>query len=245
MNSILEKWINPYYLEAQTIKNLQQTCLSRPYLNYLVIDNFFNLSYLKDRLTKSGDDFKWHETSQTFRRPLIKENPLSEIFLSKQWGQYLKKISGGDPDTKGTNIVSQQIKQAKDCNGYWIHSDKMSPGRTKKIISLFYLNKNWKLSDGGMLQIWQEVAPETSKHFPKFRVEDYINPIKPKKLNFLNDETEVTIIEPAHTRSLLLIDQILPIENRLVVMNLSNNPGYHSVTPNMNKQRHLISQFFD
>lgn len=243
--SNLEQWINPEYLKSETIKSLRESSLARPFLNYLVLDDFFlDRKYQEISDNDALVEFKWDEPSESFRRKLSRENVIDAFFLSEEWGLYLKTISGAPSEVNGKCVVANEMKQEAGTSGYWIHSDKHSPKHEIKLISLFYLKENREKPDGGLLQLWRRITDHSLT--PAFSVEmkDYLMTTPRRKLDFLTQQTEIIISEKDNPKPLVLIDEIVPKENRLVIMNLARDSGFHSVTPIEKKKRRVISQFF-
>lgn len=41
-DSVLQKWINPYYLKPDVIKIIKENSIAKPHFSYAVLDSFFN-----------------------------------------------------------------------------------------------------------------------------------------------------------------------------------------------------------
>jgi hypothetical protein len=67
-------------------------------------------------------------------------------------------------------------------------------------------------------------------------------------MDFLNNNIRLNVTNPGggfkegNTKDLLLVDQIVPVYNRVFICNFKDNPSYHSVTPSNGKVRENFVQ---
>jgi hypothetical protein len=249
---ILKKWINPIYLDPKYIEVLKETVKAKPEIKYLVLDNFFNQEVLDELI-------KVHETlnfTEAFDRILPNGTVLpydgavnfatpnhfgADLFYSEEWHDYT------------TNLVNLEIKKPRgtdiklrrhddDAQGFWLHTDSTTGPNGRDIVIIGYFNKGWETKDGGLLQLWREEeieAPNTKK----FSWKDMTN----VRMDFLAENIRLNIEGPGSgytgTRDLLLVDQIVPVYNRVFICNFKANPTYHSITPSNGKIRQNFVQW--
>jgi len=233
-------WVNPYYLSDEFVDNIREDLLAKPDIKYAVLDNFFNTSKLdqliehhknlqfseeKDRRSHTGE---WlpYDGAVVFAD---RSNFGSELLLSKEWHQYCCYISGLQwTDKIGTEIKLRYHKPEAD--GFWIHTDS----NIRDMVFICYFNKGWKASDGGLLQLWRVdetlSSASTKIENPKGRL-DCLNSKR------IQTKTPGGGFVDSQTHDLVLVDQIVPVYNRVFICNFKDMPAYHSVTPSNGKVR--------
>jgi len=238
--NLLEEWINPIYLNKDYIEDLKQTVKSKPEIKYLVLDNFFNVNKI-DKFIEEYDKITFDEKQDQYSpdgNHLPYDSALKwmdssdygyNFLTSTDWFKYLLNLfcitlnSGCWPEIK-------LRKHRADANGFWVHSDSC----VRDLVFICYFNKNWKVEDGGMLQLWRIDecnCPNTLK----------ANAELDKKMDCLNNVRINAITGglncPKDGHDLTLVDQILPIYNRVFICDLTANPTLHSVTPSNSRER--------
>ena len=152
----------------------------------------------------------------------------SELYHNQAWLDYLSNLCGlpSSPKTE----VKQRYHQA-DAGGFWVHTD----ATTRNIAAIGYFNKGWKASDGGLLQLWMVDDAELPG---AFTVEAPIG-----RMDCLENKNRIRTTTPGggfpdnKAHDLVLIDQIVPVYNRLFLANLVAAPSYHSVSPSNGRIR--------
>lgn len=237
--SILDKWINSYYLLDETVENIRESIIAKPSIKYAVLDDFFNTEIL-DSLIISYDHLKFSE-----KMDKISENgdilPYdssvcfadtqhfgSELFFDDEWHRYCCYLLGASTKKRTTEVKMRRHKSYAD--GFWIHTDST----IRSMVIIAYFNKNWRVSDGALLQLWRV---DEAKH------DDAISINMPSgRMDFLNKHQRIRTRTPGGgfndngEHDLVLIDQIVPTYNRLFICNF-DSPVYHSITPSMSRER--------
>jgi hypothetical protein len=243
--TVLEKFLNPIYLQQSYIQDLQETLKAKPISKYLVLDHFLKEELLDqiiadhkklefdEKRDRTGADGSW----LPYDGALAGCDPntlLGELLYSPEWQEYCLKLTGLEPFQRRTEIKLRSHQE--EATGFWIHSDAHGGGGgARNLVSILYFNKNWKNEDGGLLQLWRKDEvddPETLQIGHKDTV---------GRLDFLNN-TRLNV-RPAGfwpyggPHDLVLVDQIVPTYNRLFICNFKAEPAYHSVTPSNGKIR--------
>ena len=241
--SVLKNWINPYYLRESTKKAIREDILSKPYVKYTCLDNFFReekldelishhhhlaFSEAKDRY--SGKDSEllpydgavvWAERDKHFG---------SDLFFSPLWHDYLAFISATELKRPDQTEIKLRYHRP-NADGFWVHSD----GFERKMSAICYFNKDWSIQDGGMIQLWKI---ESTKDPLAPLIE---NPIG--RMDFLTQFVRIRTSTPGggfsdqRAHDISLIDQFIPHYNRLFLCNFFNQDSLHSVSPSGPKER--------
>lgn len=247
--TVLEKFLNPVYLKQEYINDLKETLKAKPISKYLVLDNFLKEDILDqviqdhqrlnfdEKADRTGHDGSW----LPYDGALAGCDPnslIGELLYSKEWHDYCLDLVGVPTTPRRTEIKMRSHKE--EATGFWIHSDaRGGGGGARDLVSILYFNKNWKASDGGLLQLWRKDeidAPET------LRISNNTG-----RLDFLNN-TRLNV-RPAgfwpynKAHDMVLVDQIVPAYNRLFICNFKEEPAYHSVTPSNGKVRQGFVQW--
>lgn len=239
--SVLEKYLNPIYLNPNYIEDVRESIKAKPDVSYFTLDNFFREEIIEqfieehkkyefserlDKFSHDGDLLPY-DSSVVFAEPGVHFG--SDLFFSEEWKKYCSYISTTEiPGNIGTEIKLRYHKPFAE--GFWIHTDS----ENRDLVAICYFNKNWKASDGGLLQLWR-VDEIQSENTPLVE-----NPFG--RLDCLNTKRLKTsspgggFSEPGY-KDLILIDQIVPVYNRIFICNFRKNPAFHSVSPSMNKER--------
>jgi len=244
--SILQKWINPYYLEPQTIEDIKESINAKPICRYAVLDNFFNTSILDkwieehkkiqfseayDRYTEKGEVIPY-DASMIFAEK--GKDFASEFYFSEEWLMYFS-ILLGIPYNKKTSI--KQRYHPGNSKGFWIHTD----GKERTGVAIGYFNKGWTAKDGGLLQLWVD---DTAKdpNTPK------VNGSAHERMGFLENCKRVNSSSVGGSSGngdldFILFDQVVPLYNRLFICDFDSSPCYHSVSPSNGKERYGFVQW--
>ena len=249
MSNILDTWINDYYLLDETVDNIRETILAKPSVKYIVLDDFFKINQL-DKLISHHSlltfneeiDRRAHKTGEwlpydgavVFAQPNVHFG--SELFFDEEWHRYLAYLCHCDLKFPTSTEVKLRWHR-KDADGFWIHTDST----IRTLVAIHYFNKNWKVSDGGLLQLWR--ADEAS-------ADDVFTVDCPKgRLDFLTQHQRIRTSSPgggfmdSKPHDMVLLDQIVPTYNRLFLCNYQYDPAYHSVTPSNGRERIGVVQW--
>jgi hypothetical protein len=244
--SILQKWINPYYLEPQTIEDIKESIDSKPICRYAVLDNFFNTTILDqwieehkkiqfseayDRYTEKGEVIPY-DASMTFAQK--GKDFAAEFYFAEEWLMYLSVVLGMPYNKKTT--VKQRYHPANS-KGFWIHTD----GNERTAVAIGYFNKGWTTKDGGLLQLWMDDTvkdPNTPK----------VNASVEDRMEFLEKYKRVTSSSIGGSgnsieKDFILFEQVVPLYNRLFICDFNSSPCYHSVSPSNGKIRYGFVQW--
>lgn len=239
--NLLQEWINPIYLNEDYINDLKETVKAKPELKYLVLDNFFNEEKLNtlvenhkklvfnDFLDQYSEDGKHHLPYDSALQWMKPENYGHDFLTCHEWFKYLLNLFSLKMNDKCTPEIKLR-KHREDANGFWVHSDSY----VRDLVFICYFNKNWKVENGGMLQLWR--IDECRWHNTiKARAE------LDRKMNCLNN-VRINARPGGFDAGpdgydLVLVDQILPVYNRVFICDLQANPTLHSVTPSNSRER--------
>ena len=246
--SIIDDWINPYYLEDATADMIRESMIAKPDIKYAVLDNFFKLDKLEELIKQHKDlDFSEekdrvvsgvklpYDGSVVFAKS--GEHYGSELFFDDEWHRYCCYIANIDIKLPATTEIKLR-KHRPYADGFWIHTDseiKNQKHRGAAAVIIAYFNKAWKASHGGLLQMWRvdEVTDENSF---------FVN--SPNgRMDFLATNKRIYTSTPGggfldkKPHDLVLVDQILPIFNRIFICNFQHSPAYHSITPSNGRSR--------
>lgn len=243
--AIIDEWINPIYLEDQTVEAIRQSVIAKPVAKYAVLDNFFITEKL-DELIAAHSKLEFstehdrvrdgkvlpYDSAVCFAKP--NDHVGSELFFDTEWQQYCCYLTGTKLDCPtGTEIKLRYHRPNAD--GFWIHTDST----IRELVVISYFNKNWLASSGGLLQLWR--VDEAS-------ADGVLTVDSPKgRLHFLESKEGHPKRIRTHTpgggfpdrqpHDLVLIDQIVPAYNRLFLCNFQISPAYHSVSPSNGRER--------
>lgn len=247
---VLRRWINPYYLRPDVIAAVKESSRAKPYCKYAVLDNFFNEAILRAYSEQhcsmefaTDDEGLPYDSRWAIARP--GESLGAELFYYEPWHRLLAEFTDTEL-TVGHGATSVKLrKHDPDSKGFWIHTDRTKRKATVALAALTYLNKDWKESDGAVLQLWAESG--SSGTLAAEDVEYRWQNLKDERLEFLNERysltTDLVAFEGRRPAELFLIDQILPEYNRLVVTDFVRDPAYHSITPSNGRTRYAIVQW--
>jgi hypothetical protein len=238
---LLKNWINPIYLDLDYIENLLETVKSKPEIKYLVLDNFFRTEVIDkfieehkkitfseklDRYSHDGNLLPY-DSSVCFLKP---ENYGHDLLFSNVWFHYLSNFFSSDIGENPYTEVKLRYHRP-NANGFWIHTDS----EKRHIVFICYFNKGWKVSDGGLLQLWKVDECECENTLKVFG--DSNKRLDCLNNNRLNTETPGGGFPDGKSHDLILVDQILPIYNRVFICDLKANLTFHSVTPSNSRER--------
>lgn len=239
--NLLQEWINPIYLDKEYILDLKETVKAKPEIKYLVLDNFFNKNKIdtlieehkklifNEFLDQYSEDGKHHLPYDSALQWMGMNNYGHDFLTSHEWFQYLLNLFSLQMNDKCWPEIKLR-KHREDANGFWVHSDSY----VRDLVFICYFNKNWKVENGGMLQLWRI---DECKWDDTIKAEPEIH----RKMTCLNN-TRINARpggwgDGTNGVDLTLVDQILPVYNRVFICDLRANPTLHSVTPSNSKER--------
>lgn len=241
--SVLDAWINEYYLRDDTVDDIREAVHAKPSVKYTVLDNFFIPEKLEqliaahkqlefneeiDRRAHVTKEWLPYDGAVVFAKP--GEHFGSDLFFDEEWHRYLAYITACDIKFPTRTEVKLRWHR-KDADGFWIHTDST----IRTLVAICYFNKNWKASDGGLLQLWR-TDEGTAHDTPVFN--------SPKgRMDFLTKHKRIRTSSPGggfkdgKPHDMVLVDQVVPTYNRLFICNYQEDPAYHSVTPSNGRER--------
>lgn len=251
--SVLEKFINPMYLDPNYIKVLKETVKSKPISKYLVLDNFFKEDILNqiiedhqklqfdEKMDRTGSDGSWlpYDGALAGCHP---KSFLGELLYAKEWQDFVLDLVNLPVTPRQTEIKLRHHRE--EAHGFFMHSDAGGGGGgARDLVAITYFNKDWSYEDGGMLQLWrldEANLPET----PTYIYQDALK----GPMNFLESpriKTRPAGLYPygGNLSDFVLVDQILPVYNRMFICNFKDEPAYHSVSPSKGKVRQGFVQW--
>jgi hypothetical protein len=250
--SLLEEYINPIYLTLEGKERIKEDLKAKPNGSYVVLDHFFKEDIL-NKIVQEYNGYLFDPKADSiiannlapFDGAAAEADPdtyLGALLYSKEWYAYCLELLDMNP-LRIFPIIKIRYNES-DAKGYWIHNDKMTFNGMQKFCTILgYFNKGWKLQDGGLLQIWQS-SPVNVKNIPSYEVEEYLD----REL-FLLEQNRINIMpyseywESNDKKDFILVDQIVPSYNRIVIFNLNDKALHHSVTPNKGRRRYGFIQW--
>jgi len=240
--STLEEWVNPYYLRDDVVDNIRESVDAKPSIKYAVLDNFFNTKKLDelishhrhlsfsedmDRKTRNGELLPY-DGSVCFAQKGVHFG--SELFFDDEWHRYCCYLTNTKLNFPAGTEIKLRYHRA-NADGFWIHTDSV----IRSMVAITYFNKDRKMKDGGILQLWR--IDEA------FDQNAFVVDAPKGRMDFLNSNVRIRTRTPGggfpdnRAHDLVLIDQIIPVYNRLFLCNFQHSPAYHSVTPSNNRER--------
>jgi hypothetical protein len=250
--SILKDYINPLYLDSKYIETLKETVKSKPISKYLVLDNFF-IEEVLDQIIEEHHQLNFDEKADrtaasgqwlAYDGALAGCNPeslLGRLLYSQEWQRFALDLMGLPDTQRKTEIKLRQHR--KDADGFWLHSDAGGGGGgARDLVAITYYNKDWKAEDGGLLQLWR-LDDVDLPNTPLYTHADGLKgPMK-----FLNQPRikarPAGVFPYNEPRDFILVEQVLPVYNRIFLCNFKEEPAYHSVTPSKGKIREGFVQW--
>ncbi len=242
--SVLDTWINPIYLQADTVERIREDVKAKPSAKYAVLDNFF----LEEKLQELLAQHKTLEFSEELDRrapgtgewlpydgALVYAKPNqhvgSDLFFDEAWHRYLAYLTHCDIDFPTQTDIKLRW-HAPNAHGFWVHTDV----GFRTMVAIAYFNKDWKADDGGLLQLWRQDEALSPNAFRVDRPKD--------RMDFLTQHKRIKTMTPGGgfrsgpgPYDMVLVDQIVPSYNRLFINNYQHDPAYHSVTPSNGRER--------
>jgi hypothetical protein len=246
--SKIDEWVNPYYLREDVVENIRESIKAKPEIKYTVLDNFFVEEKL-DQLIDHHQHLSFSEAQDRVEPHTKKVLPYdgavvfaregqhfgSDLFHNPEWHRYVCYLTG----VKLDHPVGTEIKlrwHRPEADGFWIHTD----ATIRSLVLICYFNKGWKTADGGLLQLWrvdEELSPEAPKvNNPQGR----LDVLESKRINTRSPGGG---FPDGRDRDLVLIDQVVPVYNRVFLCNFQAELAYHSVTPSNGKARQGFVQW--
>lgn len=179
MHKIIEKKIN--------IASLREEFTSKKPFKYMVIDNFLPDNIAQELLAEfpNANSNLWNVGYDDSGQPvkLAKDNPFEkrmvaisdknkfpeshrkifQYFDSQEFLSLLRKITNIDNLLVDTTGRHAGLRGMLDGSHQHIHSDAIihpQTGLRKRLSAILYLNKEWKKSMGGFLEIWNDNMTE-------------------------------------------------------------------------------------
>lgn len=236
----IDDWINPIYLQDRVVEDIRQSVIAKPIVKYAVLDNFFKeekieqliehhhkLSFSEQADRVSNGNVLPYDGSVKFAD---KNDYGSDLFFDTEWHRYCAFVSNTRlSDPAGTEVKLRYHRGKAD--GFWIHTDST----IRDLVVITYFNKSWTVADGGLLQLWRV---EEDRHPGAFQINAPTG-----RMDFLNNHVRINTRTPGggfkdnEDHDLVLIDQVVPVYNRVFICNFKDEPAYHSVTPSNGKER--------
>jgi hypothetical protein len=236
----IDEWINPIYLNDRVVDDIKESIVAKPIVKYAVLDNFFNPRKINELIRKhkslsfsekadrvSNGNVLPYDGSVKFAD---KDDYGSDLFFDSEWHRYCAYITSTIlSDPAGTEVKLRYHRGMAD--GFWIHTDST----IRDLVIIAYFNRGWKAKDGGLLQLWRM---EEDRYDKAFKVN-----LPSGRMDFLNLHKRINTRTPGggfpddKDHDLVLIDQIVPVYNRVFICNFKDEPAYHSVTPSNGKPR--------
>jgi hypothetical protein len=242
----LSKWINSNYLTPEGVADVRESVKAKPTIKYCVLDSFF-LPERLDAIIAHHATLKFNEAADRTGHDMVilpydgavkwadGNDVGAEFYFAEEVKEYfcylLNRLK-----PPGASVELKLRWHKPHATGFWIHSDSV----WRSIVAIMYFNKNWKASDGGLLQLWRpdEASYDKSMTFDNIRSD--------QRLDFLNENQRLKTNTPGggwpshwphQSRDMILVDQIVPAYNRLFLCDLDADPTFHSVTPSCDKIR--------
>lgn len=246
----LSDWISPKYLRPDVRSRIKNDIKLKPFVKYAVLDDFLcedaldaiidhhkTISFSDaDRVVPGGTlpydaSVKWADDSDYGY----------QFLASPDWRFYCIDLLGISIVQHRTEIKLR--KHRPQANGFWIHTDGGN-NHNRRAVAMLYFNKDWTSADGGLLQLWAVDgfnAPGVQPA-PAISAADRLSLLESaKRIHGGNYGGGCPDGRPC---DLVLIDQIMPIYNRLVLIEFISSPAYHSVTPSHGRERENLIQWF-
>jgi hypothetical protein len=237
---VLRRWIEPYYLRPEVIEAKRAAAEAAPIANHVVLDDFFARGAFEE-LARHHEQLEFVEDDKglNFDSSVVfaerGKHFGHELFFSPDWHRYIAYVTGSPLTSPGTSMIRLRRHEADAC-GFWPHSDQVNDhlGR-RAAFAVAYFNKGWRLGDGAVFQIWRPIPDDGGAD--AHRWSDYLG----RPLTFLESE-DLRVEVPVgslgfQTKRLLLIEQVLPEHNRILMCDLSAESVIHSVTPSHGRVR--------
>lgn len=248
-DSVLSRWISPYYLRRSTIENIRQSVLAKPSMQYAVLDDFYREEALEtlviahpglpfsaenDRRAADGVWLPYDGAVHFASRDSVG----GDLFFHVRWHEYCAYLISARLKTPcNTEIKLRYHRPYAD--GFWIHSD----GNIRQFVAICYFNKGWEACDGGLLQLWR-LDETLAAGVPEFQATtgrmDFLTHHRRLRTSTPGGGGEYGISGP---RDFVLVDQIVPTYNRLFLCNFQSDPCFHSVSPSNAKVRYGFVQW--
>jgi len=239
--TILEDYVNPYYLSDEVVRDIRQSVLAKPFAKYVVLDNFYQIDKIEKMIehhanlpfSEQNDRVVPHEilpydSSVVFAKP--GQHFGSELYFDREYHEYLSYLV----DCKIEFPTQTEVKlryHRPNADGFWIHTDS----NIRTMVAICYFNKNWTVDDGALLQLW---------HVDDINKPGTFNVECPSgRFDFLNKHKRINTRTPGggfaddKSHDLILVDQIVPAYNRMFICNYQHDPAYHSITPSNGRER--------
>lgn len=272
VSSELAKWINPKYLQPNTIKKLQTLAQENLKTNghqYLVLDNFFlpdKAEYLA-KLCHPFEEIQEDTPENRAKSPAtfveIPKERADELNTAHQESYYKQgiRVDTFQPEffkmpiwmnylasLVNAKVIPKSFKWQlrgyhHQAPGIFIHSDNE---KSRSVLMLTYFNNDWKKSNGGLLQLWKRKPINKSLKLPvydKFVTHTRCDMLNQNKIFRLGKKGPGGTIELDQVSDFHLADQIIPKYNRIFIGNTQTSPMWHAVTPNQGRPRFCLQQW--
>lgn len=245
---LLRKWVNPRYLDPTAVADIHAVLRSRPNARYAILDDFFDRALFAELCRRHKRlRFKATDLRAPFDSQLVAGLPGvhfgSELFFDRAWQGYVSALVEVPLKYPGATHVMMR-RHRPHAHGLWLHTDHNVAAPVSSGLFI-YLNQDWTAADGGILQFWRREEPGGTAHGSPAPIRWAGK--KGQRLAFLTRRRTLRIeVGNADNRleamQFTLIDQILPLYNRVVICDFVSDPAYHSVTPTNARPRYDITQ---
>ncbi len=167
---MLKDWINPKYLDINTLKKLREDFLNMEWTKVLFLEDFLQ----EEKFEQLSDEvFQYPLEKEVFSdmydnyvSPIPKDSfwyrYLTECIESEQFKKIFSFLVGNSIDTLGTDFSKVNFLKGDENFFHW-HTDYQPGSPLKDGTSRLYLHKHWKEEYGGELELWR-INLDTSEH---------------------------------------------------------------------------------
>lgn len=242
---IIDDWVNPVYLDNRIVEDIRQSVIAKPVIKYAVLDNFFRVEKLDELITAHRQlEFSVEQDRVRDGEVLPYDGAVcfakrnmhigSELFFDEEWQRYCCYLT----DTKLNFPIGTEVKlryHRPDADGFWIHTDST----IRSLVVISYFNKDWMASSGGLLQLWRvdEALSDEAYIVDNPKGSLYFLEAEDGESKRIRTRTPGGGFPDKRPHDLVLIDQVVPVYNRVFLCNFQKNPAYHSVTPSKGRER--------
>ncbi len=170
---MLKDWINPKYLDIQTIKKLKLEFDSLEWTKVLIFEDFLQI----DKFQSLSEEILSYPLEKKIFWDMY-DNYESWIPVSSLWYKYLTECIESDEFKKILSFILwtrvdtpwkeyAKVNVLRDSENYFNrHTDYQMDNPYKHGTSRLYLHKEWKEEYGGNLELWTlDLTEEEKRHF--------------------------------------------------------------------------------
>lgn len=242
-DAALRSWLAEPWLDPRPLRDQVLACGS---VRYVVVDGLLlparmdEIRLMHETLALVPDYPDLNYDAHASRLDGRDVGPVMEFLLHPLWHAWVAFVLGVELRNPGRTVIKAR-RHAPESKGFWVHTDR-DDAQPKAAAALLYSNPDWRVEDGGLLQIW-DVEPLPADKSDFLRWDDY----RGRSLDFLHGAVELDIevaavvgLAPMRSR---LVDSIAPLDNRLVLLDFQAGESYHSISPLRNRARNGIVQW--